>query len=157
MCPQTNAENIAMTENSENIFLFWRNLMGTWIHLFNFMKSNVQKWILTLVPRVSANHPRFRISVLHAPPSTNLLCSLQCFMSAQCYRWLCSTAFRSKKTIWNGSRHGHGSLYHYLSACIFGKRLEELRAGLSSPHIVGSGEPLLSNVCDTGNGWWGQP
>lgn len=133
-------------DSSENIFLFYPNIIGVF---------QVLLFLLDVVSdhtRVLTHHPCHCIAVLHAPPPKNMLPPVQRLMPAGCPRRRGCSVLSTVHSLRCRARHGYGSLHNRLLVSISELRLASMGTFVSRTDQFGLGEPLHAHVCNTDHG-----
>lgn len=98
-------------ELSENIFLFYPNLIGMLITMI----SDKPTWSSLMLFRLLTHRPRYRVSLLHAPTSPNVLWPLQYLLPTRCSGWsgrpILSTVYPLRRCIGHGHRSLHNGMF----------------------------------------------
>lgn len=102
--------------------------------------------------RLFPNRPRHRVALLHAPPPSDLLHSLQCLVFVGCVGRICRSVLQTIHHVWCCLGHGDGSLHDRVPPGFPEFRLAALGDRLPGSDLFGHGEPLHAHVCHPQHG-----
>jgi hypothetical protein len=142
------AHTSAKNEKTENIFLFWPNLIG---QLRQAMAGDLMDARLTC-DRLLAHLACIRISLLHASPSAHLLWPVQRLLPPRRARRICRAVLRTVHKIRCRLGHGDRSLHNRLSPRLPLVRMAALGHSLPGANLARSGQSLRAHVCDPQHG-----
>jgi len=136
------------TEPTENIFLFYPNIIGQ----TRALPMQSPRPTDARMARLFSHHSCNRIPLLHAPPPSNLLSPLQHLLPPGRPRRRSSAAFPAIDAIRRRARYGDGSMHNRLLARLPGLGMATLGAAVSGPDKLRPGEPLHTHVCNADDG-----
>lgn len=143
------AKRAERAETSENIFLFYPNIIGG----LQVLSSPAP---VSDHSRLHTHHPCHCISLLHAPSSKNVLHPVQHLMPVGCPGRRCRSILSAVDSLRCRARHGHRSLHNRLLVGVSELGLAAMGAVVPRTDQFGLGEPLHAHVCNADHGWIGK-
>lgn len=155
--PKSTKSTSRVDEAKENVYLFMPNLIGKNLRFLRSVPWFLRTSDIGFV-RILSGGSDYRLAVLYAPPPSDLLHTIQCFVFARCFRRICGAVLQPVDHVRGSAGHGDGSLHDGVSPGFPELRLASLGYHIPRPDCPRHGEPLYAHVCHSQHGRsWPKP